>query len=268
MDSELVKSEVVDGIGKITLNRPAKRNALLRATLENVEELARHFSQDPSVRMILLQSTGSVFCAGMDLDEMRQRNESAEPILEWNQDAYWYAQATLRLFDAGVPTVAKVQGPVVAGGVGLVLACDFIVASENATLQLPEPKRGIVAAMVTPFLSYRTSVGFATDLLISGEAMKSDRALQAGLFHRVTTSDKLDAETDSLCKSILTGAPQALRATKRGLRKSKNAGVVDQVLEATRISAKFRGLSEAQEGLAAFEEKRQPSWVVGASHNG
>ena len=180
----LVKYSVDEGIASVTLARPGKRNALSREFIEQLSQAVQQCEDDPSVRVLVFQAEGTVFCAGMDLGEMQQRATSENGQSEWQRDSEVYADLLSRIFHLKVPTIAALQGPVLAGGVGLVLACDMIIATANAFVMLPEPMRGITAAMVTPFLVYRIGAGPATQMLLSGQQITANRCLELGYSKR------------------------------------------------------------------------------------
>ncbi len=255
-----VKSTIESGVGRITLSRPEKRNALKRAFIEQIRESLNLLSRDDSLRVLILEAEGSVFCAGMDLGEMQLRAESDSGKQEWQKDSEVYADLLSALFQLPVPTIAALQGPALAGGVGLVLACDFIVASSSTFVMLPEPARGITAAMVTPFLVHRMGAGPATQLLLSGERMSIERCYENGLVYEVVASDALPARVDALAKSIMSGARFALAITKGHVHQCSGGHVVEQLQKSIAVSAEARETDDAREGLAAFLEKRKPNW--------
>jgi methylglutaconyl-CoA hydratase len=152
---KFTKLLVADGVARLTLDRADKRNALKRETLEEIVAAVKSVAADSTIRTFVLAANGPVFCAGMDLGEMQSRAESRDGKSDWARDSEVYRDALKSIYNLGVPTVAVVGGAVVAGGVGLVLACDLVVAGESAFFSLPEPARGITAAMVTPLLVYR-----------------------------------------------------------------------------------------------------------------
>jgi methylglutaconyl-CoA hydratase len=167
------------------------------------------------------------------------------------------------LFECRCPTLAVLPGPAVAGGVGLALACDLVLAAESVTFALPEPKRGITSAVVTPILVYRVGPSAASYLLLSGESVDAQRALQMGLCHQVVASSGLPAAADQLEHSILSGAPEANATTKRHLRDCAAGNFLAQLDRAVAVSAQARESAEAREGLQAFLEKRSPNWAPG-----
>lgn len=248
------------GIARVILNRPDKRNALNRDLVNRLATAVGELEQDDSIRVLILTGAGSVFCAGMDLAEMQSRAVDPNATSEWNRDTDDYRRLLERLFRCQKPTVAVMNGPALAGGVGLVLACDMVLASSDSFLSLPEPRRGITAAVVSPLLTYRVGTGPATYMLLSGRRLPVEVAHRWGLVHEVVpTADLADAEK-SLCREILTGAPSALATTKKLLLDQTGGSVLESMRHATEVSARAREADDAREGLAAFLEKRFPSW--------
>jgi len=256
-----VKTNIESGVARITLSRPEKRNALKREFIEQLIAAVESIANDQAVRVLILQAEGTVFCAGMDLGEMQKRAESDSGKEEWQQDSVVYANLLTAIYNLEIPTIAMLQGPVLAGGVGMVLACDFIVAVEAATIMLPEPMRGITAAMVTPFLIERIGVGPASHLLLSCERLSMTRARNLGLIYFLAASlEDLETKVTGLVNSILTGSRSALAITKQHIKKCGNAQLEALLKDSIGVSAQARETSDAREGLAAFLEKRKPNW--------
>ena len=255
-----VKTTIESGVATIALDRPDKRNALKRDFIEQLISAVDEMAEDDSVRVVKLAAEGTVFCAGMDLGEMQERAESETGKQEWQKDSEVYATLLKKLFGLNVPTVVALQGPVLAGGVGMALACDFIVASENAFFMLPEPMRGITAAMVTPFLVFRIGTGPASHLLLGNERMSAHRAKELGLVYDCVAEDELSARVESLTHSILSGSKSALEITKSHVRKCSGDNLEQLLAESIAVSAQARETDDAREGLAAFLEKRKPYW--------
>ncbi len=248
------------GVAWLTLNRPDKRNALTRGLLTDLLIAVRKLSANQDVRVIVLKAAGPVFCAGMDLAEMQEVAESPDAEAFWQQDAQVFCDLLAAIVTAPKPVVAVLQGPVLAGGVGLVLACDLVLAAEEAYLSLPEPRRGIVASIVTPLLTYRTAAGGASSLLLSGERVAAAQAYGWGLCHDIIPDDRLNERTEELIANVLNGSPQALAETERRLLRSAGGDIVAALEAAVDASAEARKTDDAREGLAAFLEKRPPSW--------
>lgn len=255
-----VTFSVERGIARLALNRPQKRNALTREMLEQLLGALQSVAADPAVRLLVLSSQGPVFCAGMDLEEMQDRASRPDADELWRDDARAYRDVVAALVQLRIPALAVVQGPVVAGGVGLVLACDIVMATEQVTFSLPEPKRGITAAVVAPLVVYRVGAGQATNLLLSGKALGAETARRIGLCHELVSRDELDLRAEDLGRSILSGAPSALAATKDLLLATAGRQLLADLDAGMQVSAAARETADAREGLAAFLEKRNPAW--------
>lgn len=261
MSQPLINSSTQNGVTRITLNRPGKRNALSRALIAELAEALDSAAADGALRAVVLAAEGPVFCAGMDLAEMQDR--AGQPGAEglWRDDTRVYRDLVVRLLTLPVPTLAVVQGPVLAGGVGLVLACDLVLAAEPAFFALPEPKRGITAAIVTPLLTYRIGAGPAGYFLLAGRNVSALDAHRFGLCHEVVPTEDLAPRQQEMIESILTGSPAALKITKEHLLECAAPTLTEQIDAAVEISATARTTGDAREGLAAFLEKRSPKWV-------
>ncbi len=248
-----------NGVVRLTLNRPQKRNALTRELLAELHAAILAAAGRTDLRCLVLEAAGPVFCAGMDLAQMEETASRAEAREAWHSDTQLFYNVITAIMALPAPTIAIVQGPALAGGVGLVLACDLILASESATFALPEPKRGITAAIVTPLLVHRVGVSAASWMLLSGEGIDSARAREIGLCHEIVAAADLGAARDRLIASVLSGAPGALAIAKQQLA-ACHAEVPKHLLSAVTVSAQARETPEAREGLAAFLEKRPPAW--------
>ena len=259
----LIKKSIESGVATVTLCRSEKRNALSRELLRQLSSAVSEVLEDQRTRVLVLQAEGKVFCAGMDLSEMQARAESDNGQQEWMQDSKDYCELLVTLYTASVPSIAALQGPVLAGGVGMVLACDFVVAVEDAFIALPEPQRGITAAMVTPLLVHRIGAGRAGHLLLSGRRQSAADAAQSGLVYEVVSPDSLAESVKSLTESIRMGSPEALAITRRHLDEVGGHDLVARIRQSIEVSASARASDDAREGLAAFLEKRQPKWQNG-----
>jgi len=250
----------MNGVVRLTLNRPQKRNALTRELLSELLAQVNEVAAKPDVRCLVIAAKGQAFCAGMDLVQMQDSAARPDASQVWHADTTLYHDVVAAIFSLPMPTLAVVQGPAIAGGLGIALACDLVLAAEVASFALPEPQRGITAAIVTPLLVYRAGIAGASYLLLSGEGLAAGRAHEIGLCHKVIEAARLTAATDELLRTILSGAPGALAVTKRQLRACAPADVLAQLKRAIGVSAQARETPEAREGLAAFLEKRAPSW--------
>lgn len=256
----VVRCHMEGGVARVVLNRPDKRNALNGELIDQLARTVGQIGADASARLVVLSAEGPAFCAGMDLSEMQQRAQQRNAIELWQQDAQIYRDLLAALITLPMPTLAVVGGPALAGGLGLVLACDVVLASDEAFFSLPEPQRGITAAVVAPLLIYRIGAGPATYLLLSGERVCAADAHSLGLCHEVVSATQLTRRESELCSAILAGAPSAQKVTKQHILAVAGPHLLEQLDAGMTISAKARETDEAREGLAAFLEKRQPVW--------
>ena len=256
----LVRTTFRGSVGEVWLQRSAKRNALTRSLLQQLRVAVSECLRHDRVRVMVLGADGPTFCAGMDLAEMESRARATDGAGEWLADSRLYAEVLQMMVAAPFPTIACVQGPALAGGVGLVLACDLVVATHDVFFSLPEPSRGIVAAMVTPLLVGRIGLGPAAAMLLSGQRFDAVTAQRWGLCLDVVAGHSLRSRTDEIVHSILQGAPEALAITKSFLHACSGEWLDHQWEKAITVSATARQSDAAREGLQAFLEKRKPRW--------
>ncbi|MHA6795790.1 enoyl-CoA hydratase-related protein [Pseudonocardia bannensis] len=253
---ELVHLDVADGVGTITLDSPANRNAL-SARLRR--ELLAHLDTalaDDAVRVIVLTHTGRVFCAGMDLKESRGAGAQGQGVNE--------IPAILeRIWTSPKPVLARLSGPARAGGVGLVAACDLAVAAEDATFAFSEVRIGVVPAVISVTVLPRLLPRAAHELFLTGETFDARRAAAIGLINSAVPAEGLDAEVDRYVSALRLGAPGALAGTKEMLRRERPATMAEDFARMQELSAGYFAGEEGQEGMRAFAEKRPPSWVAG-----
>jgi methylglutaconyl-CoA hydratase len=260
MMEPLVKIHVHDAAGTIILNRPQKRNALSRALLEQLTQALDDLHLERAVRAVILTGAGEAFCAGLDLAEMVAVAEMPDAHQHWHDDAVRYRDLIEKMLRFPKPIIAAVNGAALAGGAGLVLASDLVVAASDATFGLPEPKRGIVAGMVAPLLAFRVGGGPAAYLLMTGAAIDAPRAHQIGLFHELVDSPVLWARAKDLALLCASGAASALQLTKQILNEMVGESLLVQLSAGAAASAASRTTEAAAEGLRAFRDKRQPRW--------
>ena len=257
---------ISDGVATLTLNRPDKRNALKREFLVELNEAVQQVADNRSLRVLVLKAEGGVFCAGMDLAQMQQRAEADNGGEEYQIDSQVYCDLLKGIYSLTIPTIAAVQGPALAGGFGIVLACDMVVASDTAFFMLPEPVRGITAAMVTPLLILRSGEGPATYMLLSNERVSANQAANFGICHSVVSPSEFPERVQKLVDSVLLGSQEALFVTKKHIGKCSGKCTVEGtpglINMSIHISAQARETDDAREGLAAFLEKRKPRWQV------
>jgi methylglutaconyl-CoA hydratase len=257
----LVKVHVHDYTGTLVLNRPEKRNALSRQLIADVDEALHDLHAQRGVRAVIVAASGPAFCAGMDLAEMHATSDEPNPLDRWRDDAQEYRDLLETMLRFPKPLIAAVQGPALAGGLGLVLACDIVLASPEATFGLPEPRRGLVAAVVAPLLAFRVGGGRAAYALLTAEPIGGDEAHRIGMVHELVKAEQLWPRGQQLAGGFAKCAPESLLMTKRMLNETIGEGLTTQLAAGAALSATARTTDAAKEGLAAFLEKREPKWM-------
>ncbi len=255
----LVKKNVPSGT--IVLNRPDKRNALSRQLLSELVQALDDLHQERKVRAIILTGAGTAFCAGMDLAEMQETSKQADAFAQWHQDAVQYRELIDKMLRFPKPIISAVNGPVVAGGMGLMLASDIVVAAEGAKFGLPEPKRGIVAGMVAPLLVFRVGASHSANLLLTARTIEAAEAHRMGLVYEIVKSDLVWARAHEIAGEIAASAPESIQLTKRLLNETIGEHLATLLTAGAADSATARTTDAAREGLAAFLEKREPKWL-------
>jgi methylglutaconyl-CoA hydratase len=244
------------GVATLTLDSPANRNALSQAMRTELRSALAGALADSSVRVILLDHTGRVFCSGMDLAESAGGAAQDQGVRELPAllDALWSSPK---------PVVAVVRGPARAGGIGLLAACDVVVAASGATFGFTEVRIGVVPAVISAVVLPRMAPNAAHRLMLTGEVFDARTALGAGLVDLVATAEEIDACVSGQVTALAAGAPRALAETKRVLRAARSAPPGERFPELLALSAQFFASDEGQEGMAAFREKRPARWVPG-----
>ena len=241
-------------ISVVTLNRPERRNAL---TLELLSELCAAIkvaSEQPEQRVLILRGAGAAFCTGLDLKEAADTTKS-------HATAEMVANTLIAVSQTRLVTIAAVHGAAVAGGAGIMSACDFVVAAEATKIGYPEVRRGLVAGLVMTFLRRQVGERNMRDLLFSGELITAARAKEIGLINRVAASEEVMNAASEFAASVLQGAPKAQAQTKGLIEELWWRSVKGDVDLALKYHMQARESDEAREGIAAFNEKRKPSWV-------
>ena len=256
----IVKVQVHEHTATVTLNRPEKRNALSRELLAELQQAFDDLHQERRVRGVILTASGNVFCAGLDLQEMQSAAEQDDRLQQWHRDSVIYRDLIETMLRFPKPIVAAVNGPAVAGGAGLVMACDLVVACPSATFGFPEPRRGIVAGMVAPLLAFRLGAARAAYLLFTAELATAEQMHRDGLYHELVDAEKTWARASELVAQVAKSAPEAMQATKRLLNETIGESLLLQLSAGAAASATSRTTEAAAEGLKAFLEKREPKW--------
>jgi methylglutaconyl-CoA hydratase len=264
MVPERVRLERCACVATLTLNRPESRNALDATTVEQLSSLLRQTAADPDVRVVELAAEGSCFSAGADLRAMRDMG--AAPPARNLEDTRRFVEMLRLLHSMPKPTVARVQGAAIGGGVGLVACCDIAVASENAFFRLSEVRLGLVPAMVGPYLVEAMGIRVARRLMLTAERVDARRALGWGLVHEVVAPDELAGMSQRLIGHLLRGAPRAQAVCKELVREIADGPLDAAMRERTaEVLARRRSSEEGRFGVRAFFDKARPPWTAGAT---
>jgi methylglutaconyl-CoA hydratase len=246
--------------GTIVLNRPEKRNAISRQMITELLQAFDDLHGEKSVRAVIITGAGSAFCAGMDLSEMQETAQQPNAWAQWHDDALAYRELIDKMMQFPKPIIAAVNGPAIAGGLGLVLAADLAIATHDASFGLPEPRRGIVAGMVAPLLVFRAGGAHAANMLLTARIFSAADALRMGLVTELTTNELNWVKAQSLVQEIAKNAPEAMQLTKKLLNETMGETLNTWLSLGAAASATARTTEAAAEGLAAFFEKREPTW--------
>ena len=247
----------------LVLNRPEIRNAFDDALIANLTKTLKKLDADDSVRAVVLMGAGTAFCAGADLNWMKRM---AGYTLEQNaRDARAIATMLKTLDRMSKPTIARVHGPAIAGGVGLVAACDIAVGTVDAEFALTESKLGLSPATISPYVIRAIGERMAHRYFLTAEKFSAAEAYRIGLLSELCLPDELDNKINELLGHIVSGARSALAEIKDLIRAVSRGPIDDAMIDDTaRRIARIRVSKEAREGIAAFLGKRQPAWVAAA----
>ena len=250
-------------VARVTLNRPDVRNAFNDTVIGELTAVFEALGGDTSLRAIVLAAEGKAFCAGADLNWMK-----AMAGYSWDEnhaDASRLAHMLWTLYRCPVPVIARVQGDVYAGGVGLVSVCDIVVAAESAGFCLSEAKLGLLPATIGPYVVRAMGEQAARRYFVTAERFSAAEAHRLGLVHElVADAQALDATVDALVAALLANGPMAVRACKRLVQDVAHAPITDALRDDTaRRIADIRDSDEGRDGVQSFLSKGKPAWLAG-----
>jgi methylglutaconyl-CoA hydratase len=260
MNEDIVQQSIgADGCATLTLNRPDVHNAFDDQLIATLTARLREAEANPAVRMVVLAANGKSFSAGADLNWMKRMARYSEA--ENLRDAVALADLMHTLSALRKPTVAKVQGAAYGGGVGLVACCDIAIGTGAAAFSLTEVRLGLIPAVISPHVIAAMGERQARRYFLTAERFDAAQALRIGLLHQVVDAAELDAAVQAIVEQLLKGGPKAQAAAKDLIAAVTNRPIDRALVEDTaeRI-ARIRVTPEGREGIAAFLEKRGPSW--------
>jgi methylglutaconyl-CoA hydratase len=243
--------EVHHGAGWITLNRPENRNALSSLLVGELNDHLIAASEDSRVRCIVITGTDPAFCAGADLKNPPGQATSPVP----------YPAVLKRIMDSSKPVIAAVNGAAFAGGLGLIGAADIVLAAEDAPMSFSEVRIGVIPAIIAVVCLPKLGTHHGLKLFLTGERFTGARAVDMGLVHRAVPREQLHDAVQQEVDAISLGGPNAVAECKRLVRRVPQLATDEGLREMAEWSARMFGTPEAVEGMAAFRERRKPSWV-------
>ena len=248
------------GIATVWMNRPDVHNAFNAQLINDLTGACQQLDADDSVRVVVLAGRGKSFSAGADLNWMKAAGEAS--VEENLADARKLAGMLRTLSEMNTPTIARVQGAALGGGMGLASACDICVASEKAIFATSEVKFGIIPSAISPYVIRAIGERQSYRYFQSAERISAQRAGELGLAHEVVAPEALDDKVAEIVAALMQGGPKSQAAAKDLIRAVAHKPVTDAVVEDTsqRI-AQLRSTPEAKEGLSAFLDKRPAAWV-------
>jgi methylglutaconyl-CoA hydratase len=248
------------GVTQVTMSRPAVFNAFDEVMIAELDRAFAELAADAGVRVVVLAGDGKHFSAGADLQWMQRASQASR---EWNlDDARRFAAMLERIENCPKPTVARIQGAALGGGVGLACACDIAIAADSASFSVSEARFGILPAVIGPYVVNAVGKRQAKRLALATTRILAPEALRIGLVHQVVALDALDAAVDATLKELLAGGPLAQQEIKQLFAQLGVGPITAEVRELTaQTISRVRGTDEARAGFAAFLEKRPAHWI-------
>ncbi|MGA2760834.1 MAG: enoyl-CoA hydratase-related protein [Candidatus Cybelea sp.] len=257
--AESIRLVVSDGIAHVTLARPEVRNAFNAEIIEQLHDVFARIAAADDVRAVVLAGEGKAFCGGADINWM---HASLELSFDANvADAERMSDMFRAIDNSPKPVIGQIHGAALGGGAGLAAVCDIVIAADDTAFGFTEVKLGIIPAVISPFVLAKIGVSNARALFLTGERFDARRAKHIGLVHEVVPAVELGAAVEHCLEEIFTAGPAAVRAAKLLIRRVVDNTYDDSRAITTRAIAQQRTSAEGQEGLRAFLERRQASFV-------
>lgn len=257
MSYTTLKIELDGEIGTITLNRPDKRNAISPAMIDDLLDALDETERGPA-RVVILTGAGKAFCAGMDLEALRELASQTHE--QHVADAERMGKMFHRVYSFPKPLIAAVNGAAIAGGTGLATLADFTLAVPEAKFGYTEARIGFLPAVVSVFLLRQVGEKITRELLLTGKIFDAAEAHRLGLVTQLVPQEKLMETARELAQSLIASSPTSLRLTKRIILRWNEKEIERDLAIAIRESAEIRRTADFREGLASFLEKRKPEW--------
>ncbi len=260
MSYETIETALNQGVALIWLNRPEKRNAIDDRMIGELADAFEAAIEDDEVRSILLAGRGEAFCAGGDLQWMKRAREFTPQ--QAHDDSLRLARLLRTIHDSPKPVVARVHGSCFAGGIGLAAACDVAIAGAETRFSLSEVKLGLIPSVISPYVIGAIGAHRARRYFLTAEVFDAAEAYRIGLVHDIAQDPELDGTINAVLGQLAMGGPKALAQAKQLIRDVDGRDIDDALVDETSARiARIRASDEAQEGIAAFFERRRAAWV-------
>ena len=261
LNNDILLNELTDGVLRLTLNDDQRRNALSVDMLSQITDALASAANDTSVRVIVLAASGPVFCAGHDLKEMTAaRNEQDGGEAFFEQLFETCASVMQIIVRHPKPIIAEVGGVATAAGCQLVASCDLAIAAESAQFATPGVNIGLFCSTPMVALSRNVSHKHAMEMLLLGEMLNAEKALEIGLINRVVPKSELTQVTNSIADTIAAKSSKTVAIGKRAFYEQAEMSLADAYIYTSKIMAKNMLSEDAEEGIEAFLSKRPPMW--------
>lgn len=259
MNFKTIQYKEQAGVATITLNRPDKRNAISPELVEDLLDALATAEHSRGAKVVILTGEGKAFCAGMDLEALRETTTSSKE--KNRKDSETMARLFRSIYEFPKPTIAAVNGAAIAGGCGIATLCDFTLASSEARFGYTEVRIGFLPAIVSVFLIRQVGENVARDLLMTGRIVDANQAVKLGLAQEVLAPDRVLPRAEELARELMENSPASMVATKK-LLTAFALRDLDALMElAIAENARIRTTPDFREGVTAFLEKREPRWV-------
>jgi methylglutaconyl-CoA hydratase len=251
---ERIRWDVRDRVATITLDRPAKRNALDTRTIAELDAAVSVFGADDDARVLILRGNGPDFCAGADLEQLERIATTHDPLVNLD-DATALGRLFIHMRRTEKPIIAAVHGNAIAGGAGLATACDLIIAAGNARFGYPEVHLGFVPAMVAALLRRSLGEKRIFELITMGGRFTAQEALAMGLVTRVVADEQFDGEVSAFAREMASRSASAVRLCKRLLYGIDGLAFEEAIARGAEINVLARATPDCQAGVRRFIEK-------------
>lgn len=260
--TQALRISTANHVATVVLSRPDVRNAFNDEVIAELTDVFARLGDDPQVRAIVLMAEGPAFCAGADLNWMRRMADYSRE--ENEQDAEKLAFMLRTIYECPKPTIARVQGDVYAGGMGLVACCDLAVSVDTANYCLSEVKLGLIPATIGPYVIRAMGPRASHRYFLTAERFSAAEALRIGFVHEVVGADQLDATVSTWVQALLAASPNAVKECKKLVQYVADRDITRLLIDHTvKAIADIRASDEGKEGVQSFLNKRKPAWVQG-----